>query len=75
MSSCNILYLSNFTTNLCTILFRVPVIPSETCMRDNIYGQDKLSTGMFCAGILEVMHYNFTSTQSFIKVVKDKMKV
>ena len=32
----------------------VPVIPTNECQREDIYGKDKLSSGMFCGGILEV---------------------
>jgi len=31
----------------------VPVIATTECQREDIYGKDKLSSGMFCGGILE----------------------
>ncbi|XP_023331140.1 trypsin-1, partial [Eurytemora carolleeae] len=31
----------------------VPVIPSGVCRQDNVYGGEKISSGMFCAGLLE----------------------
>ena len=34
----------------------VPVINSELCRSENVYGEDKISHGMFCAGRLEVSY-------------------
>ena len=36
------------------IVCSVPVIPASVCKEERVYGPDKLSTGMFCAGLLEV---------------------
>ena len=32
----------------------LPIIATATCKRPEIYGEEKLSAGMFCAGLLEV---------------------
>ena len=34
----------------------VPVIDREECRAERVYGRDKISAGMFCAGDLEVRH-------------------
>jgi hypothetical protein len=32
----------------------VPVIPASVCKEERVYGPEKLSAGMFCAGLLQV---------------------
>jgi len=32
---------------------RVPILPTTECMKKHVYGPDKLTGGMFCAGFLE----------------------
>jgi len=31
----------------------VPVLPTSVCRSDGVYGGDKISSGMFCAGLLQ----------------------
>ena len=33
----------------------VPIIDRNTCKKEEVYGEDKISVGMFCAGLLEVI--------------------
>jgi hypothetical protein len=35
-------------------MVEVPVIPRPACREERVYGPEKISLGMFCAGLLEV---------------------
>ena len=35
-------------------MVEVPIIPRSTCREEAVYGPEKISLGMFCAGLLEV---------------------
>ena len=43
---------TNFVSQL--NMASVPVIDRNICKKEEIYGEDKISVGMFCAGLLEV---------------------
>ena len=32
----------------------LPIVDPAVCRRQEVYGEDKISTGMFCAGLLQV---------------------
>ena len=48
---------SNFVSELHTV--SLPVIEPAVCRRPEVYGGEKVSTGMFCAGLLEVRRRTF----------------
>ena len=43
---------TNFVSQL--NMASLPIIDMDTCTRPEVYGQEKISSGMFCAGKLEV---------------------
>ena len=32
----------------------LPIVDPAVCRRQEVYGEDKITTGMFCAGLLQV---------------------
>ena len=39
----------------------LPIVDPAVCRRQEVYGEDKISTGMFCAGLLQVDIINIST--------------
>ena len=39
----------------------LPIVEPTVCRRQEVYGEDKISTGMFCAGLLQVDIINIST--------------
>ena len=39
----------------------LPIVDPAVCRRQEVYGEDKISTGMFCAGLLQVDIVNISA--------------
>ena len=52
---------------------KMPYLDTEQCIKPQVYGPKKLSSGMFCAGYLEGGKFLFRSFQKKIRIRNPKI--